>query len=105
MGAHVPYQLMRRCNKATMIDPCLIPSPVQAVHMYRLNSGRITDPDDFSDPLFNDPVKIELRFQSFAKRFPSFNAIFHSIVNETTPRVFVDALLFFINLTFRLYHS
>lgn len=105
MGAHVPYQLMQAHNKATRVDTRLIPQAEQAVSDYRLGGGRITDPDqDINDPLFNDMVKMDIRFQSFIKRFPSFEAIFHNLVNENVS-LFVDALTYFIDLTFRLCHS
>ena len=104
MGAHIPYQLMKM-NKATTIDPRLIPQPDQAVSSYRLNGGKITDPpQDIDDPLFNNSVKMDIRFHSFTKKFPSFEVIFNSIVNEN-PSIFVDALMYYINLTYRLCNS
>lgn len=105
MVAHIPHQLLYKCNKAAKIDKHLILHPDEAVNMYRLNGGRITDPEDTAaDPLSNNFEKAELRFQAFVERFPSFDVIFYSIANET-PSVFEDALLFFIDLTYRLSHS
>lgn len=72
----------------------MIPQPDQAVTDYRLNGGRITDPEqDIKDPLFNSSDKMDIRFQLFTKQYPSFEAIFHSVVNENVT-VFVDALTF-----------
>ena len=77
MPAHIPVEVMKEGNRVTRIDPALIPRPQQAIDDYRLNGSTITDPDiDFKDPLFDDPVKIDLRSQSFAKRFPFFDNIF-----------------------------
>lgn len=105
MRAHIPYQLLRRYNQAARVNVQLIPGPEQAVREYRLNGGRITDPRiDINDPLFNNPVKIDMRFQSFNKRFPSFETIFNHVSNENIS-LFVDALTCFIDLTFRLCHS
>lgn len=103
MNAHIPYRLMQKCNKAVKIDQHLISSD-DAMYMYRMNGGRITDPDDISDPLYGSSEKRELRLQSFLKKYPSFNIIFHSVANENGS-IFVDALLFLINVTFRLFHS
>ena len=105
MAAHIPSQLMSRSNRATKVPSHLIPSSDRAVMEYRLNGGRITDPEDpaIADPL-SDPVKRDIRLESFSKRFPSFDCIFYSVVNENTS-VFADALTFFINVTFRLCHS
>ena len=76
---------MKTCNRVKKIDANLIPQPSQAVSDYRLNGGTITDPNlDIEDPLFNNPTKINLRFQSFVKRFPSFDVIFYCIINENT---------------------
>ncbi len=105
MAAHIPYELMEVGNKATKIDSHLIPQPDQAASDYRHNGGRITDPQDSSnDPLFNDPIKKDIRFNSFTKRFPSFEVIFYNTVNEN-PSIFVEALAYYITLTFRLYNS
>lgn len=65
MQAHVPQLVMRRNNKAKKISPHLLPLPQDAVQQYRLNGGRITDPDQNStDPLLNSVSKINIRFQS-----------------------------------------
>lgn len=105
MGPHVPYRLMRACNRAVKINSRLIPKPDQAASEYRLNGGRITDPEDeINDPLFSNSIKIDIRFKSFVRRLTSFDVIFHSVLNGNTS-VYVDALTFFIDLTFRLCHS
>ena len=105
MAAHVPFELMKMGNKATRINTHLIPQSDQAVSDYGLKGGRITDPDyDINDPLFSNSIKIDFRFRSFTKKFPSFEVIFYSIVNENVS-VFVDALTYFIALTYRLCNS
>jgi hypothetical protein len=105
MPAHVPERLMRMGNKATVIDPVLLPHPQHAVDQYRRNGGRISDPEqDIKDPLFDDPLKSGLRSEIFNKKFPSVNSIFHNIVSGNG-EVFINALKLFIDVTFRLYHS
>ena len=105
MPSHIPYHVMRRNNRATVVDASLIPCPQEAVNQYRLNGGRITDPEyDIQDPLFNDPLKSDIRFRSFTKRFPSMDSLFHAVVNSNAS-AFIEALIFFIDLTFRLSHS
>ena len=99
-AAHVPCQVMKRNNHATKVDAFMIPQPHQAVVNYRLNGGKM----DIEDPLFHSSDKIYTRFQSFTRQYPSFEAIFHRVVNEDTS-VFVDALTCFIDLTFRLCNS
>ena len=105
MPAHIPEQVMRINNKAAAIHANQIPRPQEAIDNYRSNGGSITDPElDIEDPLNGDPGKSDIRFQCFTRRFPSFDNIFHSIVNEN-PTAYVDALKFFIDLTYRLSHS
>ena len=102
MGAHIPYLLMQN-NRAVKVDQHLISSD-DAVHMYRMGGGRLTEPDDVSDPLLDYSEKQELRLQSFLKKYPSFNIIFRDVVNGNDS-TFTNALLFLINITFRLLHS
>ena len=102
MKAHVPVQLMRRNSKAKILDNGILPGPDDAVRQYRLNGGSITDPEQsIRDPLCTDTVKMNIHFQSFKKRYPSFDHIFHSVVNGNKT-FFIDALKYFINITFRL---
>jgi hypothetical protein len=93
---------MQNCNKAVKVDQYLI-STEDAVDMYRRSGGSLTDPADISDPL-SDTEKRNLRLSTFSKKYPSFDNIFHNVANENGS-IFVDALLFFINLNFRLFHS
>ena len=105
MPAHIPVQVMRVNNKASVINPDLILHPQQAIDQYRLKGGSITDPEQhIQDPLFDDPSKMDIRLVSFNKRFPSIDAIFHGVVNGNAT-MFIDALKFFIDVTFRLSHS
>lgn len=102
MRAHVPVQVMRANNKAKKITPHILPRPQYAAQQYRANGGSITDPDEnITDPLCNDTTKIDRRFQSFTKKYPSFDPIFHNVVNGNKT-IFIDALKFFINITYRL---
>ena len=61
--------------------------------MYRMNGGRLTDPDDVGDPLSGFSEKQDRRLKSFVKKYPSFDDIFHSVANENGS-TFIDALHF-----------
>ena len=71
---------------------------------YRNDGGHITEPTQFGvDPVL-DNEKIEIRDRAFADRYPSFDPIFHAIVNGNV-RPFREGLLFYCDITFRLSHS
>lgn len=90
MRAHVPVQLMRTNCKTKLLDLVNLPSPEDAVRQYRLNGGSITEPaQSIRDPLCDSFAK-NLRLQSFEKRYPSFERIFHSVVNGDKA-IFIDS--------------
>lgn len=98
----VPDVLCQVDNRARQISPGRIPRPEQASQAYRNRVGILTDPAPFgSDPLEQDSVRKGLRMQVFHDRFPSFDAIFHELVNGNSSS-FRDALLFFIDITRRM---
>jgi hypothetical protein len=103
--AHIPERAMKANNKAKKINPHLLPHPQSAVQQYRSNGGQITDPDQsIIDPLLNAPNKLDIRLQSFTKRYPSFEPIFHNVVNGNKA-IFIDATKYFIDITYRLFQS
>lgn len=61
-----PITLVEDATEQQKVHGQLIPSPDEAISMYRLNGGSITDPEECTaDPLFDDVEKTEIRFQSF----------------------------------------
>ena len=104
MQAHVPSRLMRS-SKAKKISLDILPQPEDAVRQYRQSGGQITDPGQtITDPLQNNDLKMNIRSLSFTKKYPSFETIFHSTVNGNED-IFIDALLFFIDMNYRLSRS
>ena len=98
----VPDVLCQLNNRARKIPPARLPLPEQAVQAYRNTTGVLTDPSPYgNDPLAQDSTKKDLRMQAFHDRFPSFDAIFHDLVNGNSA-VFKQALLFFIDITRRM---
>lgn len=101
----VPNVLMHQDNRIQHITPSVIPPPEQAAQMYRDNVGRLTDPAPFgSDPLAENHEKKIIREASFSSRYPSYEDIFHQLVNGETTH-FRRALLFYIDITKRLSSS
>ncbi len=73
--------------------------------MYRDNIGRLTDPAPFgNDALADHNGKKQIRETSFSARFPSFDIVFHRLVNDDAT-LFKHALLFYIDVTRRLCSS
>ena len=96
---------MDRDNRARKIPQSLLPSTDQAVQLYRGNGGRLTDPAPFgSDPLASNHDRQHIRDQAFRERFPSFDFVFHRLVNGDSS-LFRQALLFYIDITKRLASS
>ncbi len=90
---------MLRCNGTAKIAPGLVPSTEEAVRNYTTAGGRLTDLSLFGeDPLANDSECILQREVVFFRRYPSFDPIFHKIVNGDDT-LFRDGLQFFIHIT------
>ena len=105
MGSHIPNDVMQRNSRITRLDLRHLPSSTQAVTMYREEGGRISDETCFGeDPIYSDSTKCSIRMQAFSERFPSFDAIFHELVNGN-PALFESALLFYIDVSYRLSRS
>ena len=101
MPSHVPDVIMRRNNRVKRIMTRL-PGPAEAISMSHGDGGRISDGAQFGhDPLYGDDNKCAIRQQSFTTSYPSFDQIFHNLVNS-------NSLLFenglkkcFIDITYR----
>lgn len=96
---------MQRDNRASPIPLSILPTPNQAVQAYRSNQGNLTDPEPFgSDPLSADDQKKQIRYDAFVQKYPDIPSIFHQVVNGNTS-LFREALLSFVDITYRLTHS
>ena len=105
MGSHIPNKVMERNSRITRIDQRHLPSSPQAVTMYREEGGRISDETYFGeDPIRSDTTKCSIRMRAFSERFPSFDTIFEELVNGN-PSLFENALLFYIDVSYRLSRS
>ena len=103
MCSHTPNDIMRTDNRIARLDLRNLPS---AVSMYRQEEGRISDESGFGeDPLAGDTLKASIRAQAFCQRYPSYDAIFHELVNSANPALFKNALMFYIDVTYRLSKS
>jgi hypothetical protein len=105
MGSHIPNEIMHRANRVSRLDLRHLPTPSQAVSMYHQENGRLSEESRFGDdPLHGDTAKCSIRSQAFRDRHPSFDIIFHELINSN-PVPFKNALLFYIDTTFRLSSS
>ena len=101
----VPNQRVFLDNRVKAISHLLLWNPAEAAEMYRQGGGHITDPASFGvDPLLDDNSKLLIRSQAFRVRFPSFEPIFHNLVNGDD-RMFREGLKFYCDVTYRLSHS
>ena len=104
MPSHVPDVVMRRDNRVQSVVASL-PSPAEAILLYQGEGGRISDGASFGqDPLYGDVDKCTIRQQSFSASYPSFDPIFHQLVNSDAS-LFINGLKFFIDITYRLSRS
>lgn len=88
-------------NKKTFILPSvdMLPTSEEAVAAYEREGGRLTVPEVFGiDLLAGNQQLQQLRLDNFKAAYPSFDAIFHSLVNGNY-YPFKDGLQFFIDLT------
>ena len=105
MHSHIPNNVMRTDNRISILDLRHLPCSSRAVCMYHQEGGRISDESGFGeDPLQGNDAKISIRAQAFHDRYPSYDAIFHDVVN-LNPILFKSALLFYIDVTYRLSRS
>ena len=104
MPRGIPNTLHLQDDRAKKIDPALLPTTSMAVASYEHSGGHITAPRPYGvDPLAANDSKRDIREEAFHQRF-SFENIFESAVNGNgTP--FVNAFLFYVDVSFRLSHS
>ena len=94
----VPVIRMRNSRIRT-VDERLIPSPSEALQLYRSAGGTITDSHEFGiDPL-SSPKQL-MRQKAFNDSF-RLDDVFHTLVNRDDTG-FRRAVLFFIDITYRL---
>ena len=101
----VPNTLMHQDRRTSNIPLSLLPSPSEAVGMYRENVRSLTDPAPFGEDLLdNSTEKKHIRESYFKGKYPSYEHIFHQLVNRVdTP--FRNALLLYCDITTRLSRS
>ena len=102
LPSHIPNVAMSRQNKIASVNLHLVPSSNDALLLYRQDGGSITEVSTFGrDPIMDSDEKKAIRLHVFNERFPSFDLIFFETVN-LRPTIFRDALLFYIDITYRL---
>ena len=101
MKRGIPNKLMEFDNRARKIRSTLLPSTSEAVEAY---PGNISEPCGYGrDPLESSVYKKRVRYESFCSRF-SFQLLFSEVSNGCGSS-FAEALLFFIDVTYRLTNS
>lgn len=86
-------------NKVAKIDHQLLPLPEDAAKLYEEAGGALTHFSSFGeDPFRDNNVLQEERLMAFHARHPSFQPIFHKLVNNDDS-LFIDALDHFIFLS------
>ena len=104
LGPHkgIPNVLMSENNQAKFIDPSLLPEADDAVRMYEAYGGQITLFGNFgSDPLLQRSDLSKVREERFFEQYPTFDNIFHAVVNNDST-LFRNGLLYFIDVSMQL---
>ena len=98
----VPNRLMLKDNRAKKVRNNVLPNSAQAIQMFEANGGHLTEDSSFGiDPLANDMEKFQIRETVFGTKYPSFDPVFHNLVNGNDA-LFQNALKFFVDITYRL---
>ena len=96
----IPDKLMEENNMAKRLRPAQVPTAEEAVSLYEQSGGTLTLFGDFGiDPV--EDHQQEQRLQMFQQRFPSYEPLFHRLVNGDNS-LFTDAVLCFKEVTFSL---
>ena len=96
---------MFQCHRSNMLDSSVVPTTEMAVSQYRACGGRITESSHFGRyPIANSIEKCQWRDNAFHQHFPQFNTIFYDLVNRNDT-TFKNALIYYIDLTYRLSSS
>ena len=86
-------------NQAARIDSRLIPTPADAVRQYEAAGGHLTHFGGFgTDPVANNPELTAQREAEFHRRYPSFDPLFHTLVNGDNT-VFCTTVHLMIHIT------
>ena len=94
--------MMAQNNQSKQIDNSLVPTVDEAGRLYEANGGHLTLFNEFGrDPLTGNGDLITIRMERFYEQWPSFDNIFHGIVNNTIT-MFRDGLLCFIDISMQL---
>ena len=97
----VPNRLAAAKNRTSQVAQTSVPTPEEAVSQFEREGGNLTLFSPFgADPLADSPVLFRRRHAEFISRFPSFDHIFHSVVNGNNA-LFRDGLKYFLELTER----
>ena len=65
MSSHIPNNVMFRDNRITKLDLQHLPNVAEAVTLYELDSGRISEETGFgNDPICDNPVKGSIAYQN-----------------------------------------
>ena len=98
-GRGVPSQLERECNRITSIPTQFIPTTENAVEMYHMQGGDLTEFGLFGcDPLKDRPDLIQRRETYFFSTHPSFEDIFSNAVSRDGT-IFYESICDFIRVT------
>lgn len=88
-------------NRAKHVPLGILPTSQEAVYRYVNVGGAITSAHEFGVDLLADfDEKKKLRHDGFVLQY-SFERVFHLVVNGNN-ELFKEALLFFIDITYRL---
>ena len=106
MATHIPNRVMAsQLNRFPKINQNHLPDTTAAVAMYNQEGGNLSDGARFGhDPLSGHSNKMSIRHQAFTERYPSFEDIFHQLVNSNST-LFKEALKFYLDVTYRLSKS
>lgn len=88
-------------NKKTLILPSIdmLPTSAQAVLAYEREEGHLRPPEVFGTDLLSGNQQLQkLHFDNFNNAYPSFDVIFHCLVNGNY-YPFKEGLQYFIDLT------
>lgn len=101
-GMGIPNVRMREQCCVARIDERMVMSTSEAYQAYTEAGGNLTTESIHGeDPLSSRPELLALREAQFTMRYPSFEPIFHSLVNGDS-NLFSEGLLYYIQLTLTL---
>ena len=94
IGHGIPTEKIRERFRVAPIQETQIPSEEDAIRDFAHDGGSLTlFPEFGKETLSGHPDLLQIREESFTKKFNNMEEIFHTIVNDNG-RLFRDALLF-----------